>query len=30
MYTPSGSIFKIVVKIDEGKGIIDDFFCAKF
>lgn len=30
LYTPSGSIFKIVVKIDQDKAVIDDFFCAKY
>lgn len=30
LYAPSGSIFKIVVKMDNDKAAIDDFFCAKF
>lgn len=29
-YIPSGGIFKIVVKIDGGKAVIEDFFCANF
>lgn len=29
-YPPSGGIFKMVVKMDGGKAVIDDFFCANF
>jgi len=29
-YSPSGSIYKLTVKIDEEKAMVDDFFCASY